>query len=83
VDAYVNASVSTVDVDTGRSEELVRLPAEEIGQAQLASDLYDDPTVAGREPPSPADPRGIAAVGGLTALAGAAGVVLWRRRVRP
>ena len=80
--AYVNASVFRVDSRTGRSVELVRLAsAEQIRQVQVASDLYDVPTVAGKEPPTPFGPRAVTGGLALVAVLGAGAVVVWRRRV--
>jgi hypothetical protein len=78
------ARIDSVDVDTGEHVELVRLAsADDVRNLQLATDLFDDPTIAGVEPPDPVDPRTVTGLLGLTAIAGIGGVVVWRRRVRP
>jgi hypothetical protein len=77
-----------VDVLTGEREELVRAPAQSWGPGErIAGEALAAPVLEAPEPPDLHDPRLLLALGvggGLAAVTLAvAGLVLWRRRVRP
>lgn len=65
------------------SRELVRFPVDSYGgDWQFATDLLSAPTYDAVEPPRPLDPRLARGAGIVVVFAGAAALVLWRRRVR-
>lgn len=81
--AWERTVIARVQVATGASEDLVRLPGFSGGAFQFATDLLDAPSVHAERPPRPLDPRWMTGLGIATVLSAAGGVVLWRRRVQP
>ncbi len=75
--------VYRVDALTGDTEPLVRLPDGSFGTVQWASALLDSPVVDRPAPPTPLDPRWVAAGWTSIAFAGLLALWGWRRRVTP
>ncbi|MEP9365377.1 hypothetical protein ABLE68_20590 [Nocardioides sp. CN2-186] len=68
----------------GETQELVRFPTDSLGGGwQFATDLLSSPSVDAERPASPMDPRLAAGLAAAVCLAAAAGLLIWRRRVRP
>jgi hypothetical protein len=77
-------AVVKVDTRSGDEETMVRLPRDwYLGHVQFAVDLLGATSVPAHRPPAPVDPRWVAGLGAATLGGALAGVVLWRRRVRP
>jgi hypothetical protein len=74
--------VSRLDIRTGTARPLVDLSAGSV-DVQLAGDLLTGPTVPGIEPPTPVDPRKLAAWTLTIVVAACWALIAWRRRVRP
>lgn len=82
--SLTNAGLYRVSIPTGRSTRLVSFPRLSFGGGwQFATDLLDAPSVHADRPPRPLDPRWVTGAAVATVLAAVAGLVLWRRRVRP
>lgn len=75
--------VCRVSLATGRTDVLVRFPVYDYGAWQFATDLLGAASVHAEKPPHPVDPRWVTGLAVTTLLVALAGVVLWRRRVRP
>lgn len=78
------SALYSIDVRTGERTEILRYPLDTYGTTTLlASDLIGGPTAERPPPPTPLDPRKVAGGAVLLVLGGLAGLVMWRRRVRP
>lgn len=73
--------VSSMDVGTGDAVPLV--DDLDNAETQLAAELLTRPTVPGIEPPTPMDPRQVTGWSVAIVLTAVAGLIWWRRRVRP
>lgn len=74
----------SVDVATGEAEVVSRAELQVASaQVSFAQGVWSAPERDVVAPPDPFDPRAVAALGVVVVLLGAAGVGLWRRRVRP
>ncbi|VXB46777.1 hypothetical protein [Nocardioides sp. AX2bis] len=73
----------SVDIITGDVEDLVVQRTAADGPLVLAQDALAAPTYDAPDPARPLDPRLEAALLAVALVTGIAGVLLWRRRVRP
>jgi hypothetical protein len=82
-----DGAYQSVDVETGETEHLVDLPAENWSPGTVVpQDVWRAPRFDAPRPPEPMSPHGRAALAGAAVAVvglGVGALLWWRRRVRP